>query len=164
MVKKPKLAVAIVRWAVGMSNKKMTATAGVVRTAPMILKELHFDWFDHSANWPVKVRNVSRLGSHLFLSNSPTRYSLQGKPHCPHFGEGLAFAASPRNDRYWSKPGAAVTQPLERPESPLRALSIPVIQLCAPTDADHQWKIFLLDVRAATAPAMLRAAGVAVLH
>ena len=37
------------------------------QTAPMILKALHFDRFDHSANWPAKVRNVSRLGSQILF-------------------------------------------------------------------------------------------------
>ena len=33
------------------------------QAAPMIMKALHFDGFDHSASWAAKVRNVSRLGS-----------------------------------------------------------------------------------------------------
>src|SRR2546425_429865 len=33
----------------------------------MIMKILHFDRFGHSVNWPVKVRNVSRLGSHRYF-------------------------------------------------------------------------------------------------
>ena len=33
------------------------------RSTPIILKTLGVDWFDQSANWPAKVRNVSRLGS-----------------------------------------------------------------------------------------------------
>jgi hypothetical protein len=41
------------------------------RTTPIILKTLDVDRFDHSASWPSKVRNVSRLGSQIFsLRNS----------------------------------------------------------------------------------------------
>ena len=32
------------------------------RTTPIILKALGVDGLDHSAGWPAKVRNVSRLG------------------------------------------------------------------------------------------------------
>jgi len=35
------------------------------RTTPIILKTLDVDTFDHSASWPSKVRNVSRLGSQI---------------------------------------------------------------------------------------------------
>jgi hypothetical protein len=37
------------------------------RTTPIILKTLDVDRFDHSASWPAKVRNVSRLGSQTKL-------------------------------------------------------------------------------------------------
>ena len=37
------------------------------RTTPIILKTLDVDGFDHSANWPAKVRNVSRLGSQILF-------------------------------------------------------------------------------------------------
>jgi len=40
------------------------------RTTPIILKTLDVDRFDHSASWPAKVRNVSRLGSQH--SRTPT--------------------------------------------------------------------------------------------
>jgi hypothetical protein len=33
------------------------------RFVPIILKVIGFERFDHSASWPAKVRNVSRLGS-----------------------------------------------------------------------------------------------------
>lgn len=32
------------------------------RPTPIILKTLRVDTFDHSASWPAKVRNLSRLG------------------------------------------------------------------------------------------------------
>jgi hypothetical protein len=35
------------------------------RTTPIILKTLDVDEFDHSASWPSKVRNVSRLGRQI---------------------------------------------------------------------------------------------------
>jgi hypothetical protein len=37
------------------------------RFTPIILKILGVDRFDHSASWPTKVRNVSRLGSQLLF-------------------------------------------------------------------------------------------------
>ena len=36
---------------------------GCQRSAPIILKVLGFERFDHSASWPAIVRNASRLGS-----------------------------------------------------------------------------------------------------
>ena len=33
----------------------------------IILKRMPVHGFDHRANWPAKVRNVSRLGSHSIL-------------------------------------------------------------------------------------------------
>jgi hypothetical protein len=41
------------------------AMDGRRRYTPIILKILAADRFDHSASWPAKVRNVSRLGSQI---------------------------------------------------------------------------------------------------
>ena len=38
------------------------------RFVPIILETLGVDWFDHSASWPAKVRNVSMPGSHFLGS------------------------------------------------------------------------------------------------
>jgi hypothetical protein len=38
---------------------------GVSGSAPIILKTLGVDGFDHSTNCPAKVRNVSSVGSHI---------------------------------------------------------------------------------------------------
>jgi hypothetical protein len=51
------------RWGPGMDKHR--------QSAPMILKALHFDRFDHSASWPAKVRNVSRLGSQRLSAPTP---------------------------------------------------------------------------------------------
>ena len=46
------------------------AMDGRQRSTPIILKALGVDRFDHSASWPAKVRNVSRLGSQLEIDLS----------------------------------------------------------------------------------------------
>jgi len=49
------------------------------RTTPIILKTLDIDEFDHSASWPSKVRNVSRLGSHTVPLSTPGCEILDNK-------------------------------------------------------------------------------------
>jgi hypothetical protein len=45
----------------------------VPRFAPSILKTMCVHGFDHSANWPAKVRNASTTGNHTFVFNSLQR-------------------------------------------------------------------------------------------
>jgi heme/copper-type cytochrome/quinol oxidase subunit 4 len=56
-----------------------------VRLVPIILKVMGFERFDHSANWPARVRNVSRLGSQTFqiLSTFETARRFAAVPNYP---------------------------------------------------------------------------------
>ena len=63
-------------WVPGMDGRR--------RTTPIILKTLDVDRFDHSASWPSKVRNVSRLGRQI--SKLQVGFELLPSTHQTQYG------------------------------------------------------------------------------
>jgi hypothetical protein len=83
------------------------------RTTPIILKTLDVDEFDHSASWPSKVRNVSRLGSQSSTLEL-TAISLDSLERLGRFAWRLClFSSTPR----WTRTANGFVRPTSIPQT-----------------------------------------------